>query len=117
MDLLDRVLLARAEEQSAAAPHTLDGPDGWAVRERQGSALNADPPRRPCVGCGRVQVRGWGYCARCKKRIAAGHPVDMEAFPTERDARALRRRMPSGTWSRHKGGPEPAKAPARERPS
>lgn len=42
-------------------------------------------PLRPCVGCGRATVRGLHYCRRCKARLRAGLPVDLDELPTVRE--------------------------------
>lgn len=46
--------------------------------------------RRPCIGCGLRPVKGLRYCRVCRARLAAGQPVDLEAFTTFRDSRAAK---------------------------
>lgn len=40
---------------------------------------------RPCIGCGKRQVRGRHYCSRCRGRLRAGLPLDLEDFVTAGD--------------------------------
>ena len=98
---LDRVVLARADEQiTTLDPREPDGPDPWAIRETAPGAPREGSPGKlfSCIGCGSETRHYRSFCARCRKRIAVGLPVDVESFPTQRDARRLRELMPSGTW-------------------
>jgi len=41
-----------------------------------------------CVGCKRVEVKvKFTYCPRCKKRLDAGLPVDLDEYLTDRECR------------------------------
>lgn len=98
MDLLDRVLLARAETQVAELdPRAPSGRDSWALRESGPARVDVTSKARfPCLGCGKEPVRvRFTYGRRCRKRLEAGLPVDLETFVTERESRALAKRMPS----------------------
>ena len=52
---------------------------------------------RPCIGCGKTQVVGQTYCRRCKKRLDAGLPVDLDEYVTYRQSRKAN--APTGTFS------------------
>jgi hypothetical protein len=48
-----------------------------------------------CIGCKKAEVRvKFTYCPRCKKRLDAGLPVDLDDYVTDADYRALAKRMP-----------------------
>lgn len=45
---------------------------------------------RACIGCGQAPVLGRTYCDKCKARLAANIPVDLDEVPTARDLESVR---------------------------
>jgi hypothetical protein len=68
------------------------------------------PVRYVCIGCTRRPTRQrYTYCKRCRARLSANLPVDLDDHLSKREVKALRRRFPSiwdgsfASWARRAG--------------
>lgn len=104
MTFLDRIQLARADEQMARIPPQERAHDGWAIRGGDGPGrldVGRYRFRRPvCLACEKPTWRGTSYCQTHGDRVAKGYPVDLDLMTiTVRELRRMSCGRKFGTGS------------------